>query len=226
MTPGQPNTKPNKTEPSSKMKSFTDNTSVVQQKSGIFYPVHASNICRHISQSLECIQTRRTRNTIITPPLIGTSQMAMGPEDALQMDKVPFDVTSGAITQSSLRWMCFPGTLMHTYNVVGIDTKTVARVLINIISRHCYLPTTKITDEGSHFISEATEQTTKTLGIQLEHATTKHVQTIGILERTHASLKDNLKIMTGERRSMCLWPCSTKTPHIIHPLDVSPAEFH
>ena len=64
------------------------------------------------------------------------------------------------------------------------------------------LPTRIITDKGSQFISEAMEQTTKVLGIQLKHATTKHAQTIGILERTHASLKDSLKIMTGERRTM------------------------
>ena len=36
----------------------------------------------------------------------------------------------------------------------------------------------------------------------LPHATTKHAQTIGMLERTHASLKKTLKIETGERRSM------------------------
>ena len=46
------------------------------------------------------------------------------------------------------------------------------------------------------------QQTTTALGIQLKNATTKHAETIGILERTHASLKESLKIMTGERRTM------------------------
>ena len=46
------------------------------------------------------------------------------------------------------------------------------------------------------------QQTTAILGIQLKHATTKHAQTIGILARTHASFKESLKIMTGERRTM------------------------
>ena len=46
------------------------------------------------------------------------------------------------------------------------------------------------------------QQTTAALGIQLKHATTKHAQTIGIQERTHASLKESLKLMTGERRTM------------------------
>ena len=46
------------------------------------------------------------------------------------------------------------------------------------------------------------QQITTALGIQLRHATTKHAQTIGILEQTHASLEESLKIMTGERRTM------------------------
>ena len=36
----------------------------------------------------------------------------------------------------------------------------------------------------------------------LQHAATKHAQTFGMLERTHASLKKTLEIETGERRSM------------------------
>ena len=60
----------------------------------------------------------------------------------------------------------------------------------------------KITDNGSQFISEAMKQTTKVLGIQLEHATNKHAQATGILERTHATLKESVKIMAAERRIM------------------------
>ena len=40
------------------------------------------------------------------------------------------------------------------------------------------------------------------LGITLKHATTQHAQTIGLLERSHASIKQTLKIETGELRSL------------------------
>ena len=40
------------------------------------------------------------------------------------------------------------------------------------------------------------------LGITLKHATAEHAQTIGLLERSHASIKKTLKIETGERRSL------------------------
>ena len=39
-------------------------------------------------------------------------------------------------------------------------------------------------------------------GITLKHAITKHAQTIGLLERSHASIKQALKIETGEWRSL------------------------
>ena len=131
------------------------------------------------------------------------SQLAMGPEDALQMDIVPFDDRSGGYNAVITAMDVF-SRYLFAYSVAGVDTRTVTRVLIDIITRHSYLPTTIITDKGSQFIAEAMHQITTALGIQLKHATTKHAQTIGILERTHASLKESLKIMTrtGERRTM------------------------
>ena len=50
----------------------------------------------------------------------------------------------------------------------------------------------------SHVIKEVAG----VLGITLKHATIKHAQTIGLLERSHASIKQTLKIETGERRSL------------------------
>ena len=38
--------------------------------------------------------------------------------------------------------------------------------------------------------------------VQINHASAKHAQTIGTLERTYASIKTALKISTGEKRSM------------------------
>ena len=51
-------------------------------------------------------------------------------------------------------------------------------------------------------MSEVTPDTTGVLGIQLRHATTKHAQSIGTLERCHASLKEALKFSTGDRRTI------------------------
>ena len=68
--------------------------------------------------------------------------------------------------------------------------------------KHAYLPTTLISDKGTAFMSHVIEEVAGVLGITLKHANTKHAQTIGLLERSHASIKQALKIETGEQRSL------------------------
>ena len=74
-------------------------------------------------------------------------------------------------------------------------------MIINIITKHAYLPTTLISDKGTAFTSHVIKEVTGVRGITLKHAITKHAQTIGLLERSHASIKQSLKIETDERRS-------------------------
>ena len=68
------------------------------------------------------------------------------------------------------------------------------------MTKHAYLPTTLITDKGTAFTSTIIAEITQILGITVKCATTKHPQTIGKLERTHASLKTKLKMACGEYR--------------------------
>ena len=70
------------------------------------------------------------------------------------------------------------------------------------MTKHAYLPTTLISDKGTAFTSHVIKEVAGVLGVNLKHATTKHAQTIGLLERSHASIKKALKIETGERRSL------------------------
>ena len=68
---------------------------------------------------------------------------------------------------------------LFAYPLIEATATNVAKVIIDIMTKHSYLPTTLITDKMSAF---------------------KHPQTIGKLERTHASLKTNLKMASGEYR--------------------------
>ena len=166
-----------------------------------YYPGLAAKIAKRINQCMKCMQTKRMDNRLLTSPMIDTSKLAMGPEDALQMDIVLFHEPSNGFTAIVTAMDIF-SRYLFTYCVTKIDAKTIARVLIDIMTRHAYLPTTIITDKGTQFMSEVVTDTTRVLGIQLRHATIKHAQTIGILERCHASLEEALKISTGERRTM------------------------
>ena len=59
-----------------------------------------------------------------------------------------------------------------------------------------------ISDKGTAFMSLVIKEMAGVLGITLKHAATKHAQKIGLLERSHASIKQALKIETGKRRSL------------------------
>ena len=89
---------------------------------------------------------------------------------------------------------------LFAYPVTRITATTVSRVIMDILCKHTYLPTTIITDLGTQFNAQRTHEVAAVLGIELKHATMKHAQTIGLLERTHASVKTHLKAATGEFR--------------------------
>ena len=68
------------------------------------------------------------------------------------------------------------------------------------MTRHAYIPTLIITDKGRVFVFQVLHEVAEILGIHLKHATTKHAQTIGVLERAHATIKTFLKMASGEYR--------------------------
>ena len=91
---------------------------------------------------------------------------------------------------------------LFAYPTSNQDAKTVAQVLINIMTKLAYLSTTLVSDKGTAFTTNVIKEVAGVLGITLKHATTKHAQTVGLLERFHASIKQALKIETGKRRSL------------------------
>ena len=88
------------------------------------------------------------------------------------------------------------------YPTANQEAETVAKVIISLMTEHAYLPMTILSDKGSVFVSQVTTKVTGVLELNLEHATTKHVQTIGMFARAHASPEKALKIETGERSSI------------------------
>ena len=91
---------------------------------------------------------------------------------------------------------------LFAYPTSNQDAKTNAKVLINIMTKHAYLPTTLISDKGRAFLSHVIKEVAGVLGTTLKHATTKHAETFGLLEQSHASIKQALKIEAVERKSL------------------------
>ena len=147
------------------------------------------------------IKKLRLDRNLTHPPLQNTNEHNNPPEDAMQFDLVPELPPSGGYENKVIaKYMI--SRQPFVYPTANQDSKAFAKVLLNIITRHAYLPTTLISDKGTAFMSHVSKEVAGVLGITLKPATTKHTQTIGLLERSHASIKQTLKIETGEQRPL------------------------
>ena len=173
-----------------------------------YYPGIAKIVKKWVQGCEVWIKDKRIQNPSITPELLNLPERDLGPEDALQIDLLPNLSPCGGYENVITALDVF-SRYLFAYPVVDASASSTARVLIDIMTRHAYLPTTLITDKGTAFTTCLVDEVAKILGIQIKCATTKHTHTIGKLERTHASLKGNLKIASGEYRrqwhNFCHW---------------------
>ena len=117
----------------------------------------------------------------------------------MQMDLLPELSPSGGY-ENIITAIDVLSRYAFAYPVSNPMAANTAKVIIDIMTRHAYLPTLIITDKGSVFISQVIQEVAEILGINLKHATLKHAQTIGVLERGHATVRTSLKMTSGEYR--------------------------
>ena len=134
-------------------------------------------------------------------PLKNAKEHMTASEDAMQIELRP-ELPPSCGYENFVTAMDVFSRYLFAYPTYKQDAQTCAKVIIIIMTKHAYLPTTLISDKGPAFVSHVIREVAGVLGITLKHATTKHAQTIGLLERSHASIKLALKIDTDERRSL------------------------
>ena len=164
-----------------------------------YYPSMVKHVKKWVQGCEQCARDKRVPNTTITPELLNLPEWDLGPEDVMQIDLLPYLHPSGGY-KNVLTAIDVFSRYLFAYPITDASATNVAKVLIDIMTKHSYLPTTLITDKGTAFTSTIIAEITQFLGITLKCATTKHPQTIGKPERTHASLKTKLKMACGEYR--------------------------
>ena len=174
---------------------------IIAYRQKYYYPNMAKLIRQWVMPCEQCIRESRVDDKLTCPAMQNPNEHITAPEDTMQIDLVPELPPSGGYENIVTAMDVFPRYLI-AYPTSNQDAKTIARIIISILTKHACLPTTMISDKGSVFMSQVIKEVAEVLGITLQHATTKDAQTTGMLERTHASLKKTLKIETGERRSM------------------------
>ena len=125
--------------------------------------------------------------------MLGNTEFTFGPEDCLEGDILP-NLPSSNGYKHIITMMEVSSRYLFAYPTQDMAARTVGRYIVDVMTRHCYLPTVILTDKGSQFPSNVVNQLSQTRDIR--------ICTIGIPERTHASLKTSPKISTGECRSM------------------------
>ena len=174
---------------------------IIAYREKYYFPKMAQLNREWVMSCEQCIRESRFHCSLTRPPLQNPNEHINPPEDAMQIDLVPeFPPTGGY--ENIVTAMDVFSRYLFAYPTSNQDAKTIAWVFINILTKPAYLPTALISDKGTAFMSHVIKEVAGVLGITLKHATTKHAQTIGLLERSHASIKQALKIETGERRSL------------------------
>ena len=137
-----------------------------------YFPSITTYVRNWVRDGELCIQDKRINNTRITPDLIHILEWDLGPEDLMQIDLMPELPPSGgyeniitAIDVFSRYVFAYPFS-----NPTAVNT---AKVTIDIMTRHAYLPTLIITKKGSVFVSQVIHEVAEILSINLKHATTK-----------------------------------------------------
>ena len=174
---------------------------IIAYRQKYYYPNMAKLIREWVLSCGQCFREARINPRLSRPPLQNPNEYNTAPEDVMQIDLVPGLPPSGGYENIVTAIDVF-FRYLFAYPTSNQDPKTVAQVLINIMTQHAYLPTTLISDKGTAFTSNVFKEVAGVLGITLKHATTKHAQTTGLLERPHASISQAFKIETGERRSL------------------------
>ena len=166
-----------------------------------FFPKLAQLIREWVMSYQQCIRESRVDRSLTCPCLQNLNEHIAAPEDAMQINLVPDLLLSGDYKNFVTPMDVFFRHLFAntTFNQ---DAKSIAKVIINIMTKQAYLPTTLNSDKGSAFPSDLIKGVACVLGITLKHATTKHAQAIGLFEQSHASIKQAVKNETGERRSL------------------------
>ena len=172
---------------------------LIEIRQKYYYPGIAKIVKKWVQGCEICIKDKRIPNSTITPELLNLPEWDLGPEDAMQIDLLP-NLPPRAGYENIITAMDVFSRYLFAYPVTDASAINTAKVIIDIMTKHTYLPTTLITDKGTAFTSKLVAEIAQILGIQMKCATTKHPQTIGKLERTHASLKTNLKMASGDYR--------------------------
>ena len=122
----------------------------IQQR--YYYPSMAKHVKKWVEGCEECARDKRVPNATNTPELLNLPEWDLGPGDAMQIDLLPNLPPSGGY-ENVLTAIDVFSRYLFAYPPTDASAINVAKALIDIMTKHAYLPTTLITDKGTAFTS-------------------------------------------------------------------------
>ena len=162
-----------------------------------YFPGFTEHLIDFIKNCLTCLQLMILPASSLKPPLQQMSSLHSFPGDMLQIDLV--GTFNSPIYKYVLSGIDVFTKYLFAVPLTNGSTDTTARELVRIFFNHSYLPTTIVSDLGSTFVSDLMNELAKLLQVKLKHATLKHPQTIGAVERSRGPLKRILRLNTNEQ---------------------------
>ena len=152
-------------------------TKMIQEcRTKYYFPKLARKIRAWVTSSPDCIAKKRIDTRQIRPKMLSNTEFTIGPEDCLEVDMLPNSPSSNGF-QHIITMMDVFSRYLFAYPTQDMTARTVARCIIDVMTRHCYLPTVILTDKGSQFRSQVVNQIAQTLEIRIDETCTNNRQT-------------------------------------------------
>ena len=130
---------------------------IVAYRQKYYYSNMAKLIRQWVMSCEQCIRESRVDDSLTRPALQNPKEHITAPEDAVQKDLVPEIPPSGSY-ENIVTAMDVFSKFLFGYPTSNQDAKTIARVIINVMSKQAYLPTTIISYMGSVFMSQVIKE--------------------------------------------------------------------
>ena len=147
-----------------------------------FYFPNFSEVLLEYIRNCSCLQLKPAKKNTITSLLQPLASEQCFPGEMLQVDIVGKMYPSGGYTHILTTTDVFSRYLFSS-PLRNAETEQVARAHFKLFMHRSYLPSKILYDLGTAMM----RQLCALLEIQLQYATMKHPQTIGVLERSHFS---------------------------------------
>ena len=116
-------------------------TKMIQERRAKYYfPGLARKIRAWVTNCPDCIANKRIDTRQTRPKMLSNTELTMGPKDCLEVDILP-NLPSSNGFQHIITMMDVFSRYLFAYPTQDMTARTVARRIIDVMTRHCYLPT-------------------------------------------------------------------------------------